>query len=408
MRHAPGRHQPRRPLLVGLPLVVGGLLVAPRCVAQARATIPKSAIAGHLRSAGPAERLRIVKRAGVDTLSVTPDSSASIRFGDVLVVPAAPGSTPDSAAGGHFDLENRYIQFDAAGREVLTLSVRIAIAGGGLRYDPALQAFVGTVFIGLEDSVRHTERLTLSRPIDVQVTGDAESVEPGNLRLTHTNVPFESVRIRAQLTGDVVRLLVQPTFDPDIAPTPIPVVRPSIIVHASPETIHAFGLQSATITISGPPTLSGESMVISADRGDLDTNTLSLPPRGAATTKIRSGAPGSATVRVEVGDVTSRVTTLRFAFPWSFLVAAVLGSLVGALIRGRVGAGQSVAQVDVLLGLACGLVAAVAYTIGLNLIGVELSVRVGDAAAFVVSALGAAYNLPGLAQARRALAPAHA
>ena len=404
MTHVSGR---RHPLLCGLLLLAGGLCFTSRCVAQARA-IPKSAIAGHLRSAGPGEMLRVVKRSGVDTLEVTTDSSARIRLGDVLVVPAAPASTTDTAAGRHTDLQNRYIQLDATGQEVLSLSVRIAVGGGGLHYDPAVHGFAGTVFIGLEDSARHAERLSLSRPIDVQVTGDAELVEPGTLHLTHTNVPFDSVRLRGRVTGDVMHLLVQPTFDPDVAPTAIPIVRPALIVHTSPETIHAFGLQSATITISGPPTLSGESMVITADRGDLDTNTLTLPAQGVATTKIHSGAPGTATVRVEVGDVTSRSATLRFAFPWSFLVAAVLGSLVGALIRGRGASAPSAAHVDILLGLACGLVAAAAYTLGLNLIGVELSVRVGDAATFVVSALGAAYNLPGLAQARRALTPARA
>jgi hypothetical protein len=387
-------------------LLVGGPPIARRMAAQARVTIPKSAIAGHLRSAGPGEVLRIVKHAGVDTVRMTLDSSVSLRVGDVLVVPAAPGSTTDTAAGVHVDLENRYIQSDATGQEVLTLSVRIAVAGGGLRYDPASQTFVGTVFIGLEDSARHAERLSLSRPIDVQVTGDAESVEPVSLRLTHTNVPFDSVRIRAGLTGDVVHLLVQPTFDPNVAPTPIPVVRPSLIVHVSPEAIPAFALQSATITISAPRTLSGQTVVISADRGALDTNTLTLSPQGVATTKIRSGAPGVATVRVEVGDITARTATLRFSFPWSFIIASVLGSLVGALIRSRRTVDQSnrAVRVDVLLGLAYGLLGAVAYTLGLNLVGVELSVRVGDAATFVVSALAAALDLPGLAKARQALA----
>jgi hypothetical protein len=45
----------------------------------------------------------------------------------------------------------------------------------------------------------------------------------------------------------------------------------------------------------------------------------------------------------------------------------------------------------------------VAYAIGLNLTGVDLSVRVGEAAVLVVSALGAAFNLPGLAALRKAM-----
>ena len=48
-----------------------------------------------------------------------------------------------------------------------------------------------------------------------------------------------------------------------------------------------------------------------------------------------------------------------------------------------------------------GVVSAVAYAIGLNLTGVDLSVRVGEATVLVVAVLGATLDLPGLAVIRK-------
>ncbi len=47
---------------------------------------------------------------------------------------------------------------------------------------------------------------------------------------------------------------------------------------------------------------------------------------------------------------------------------------------------------------------AVAYAIGLNLTGINLNVRVGEAAVLVVAALGAGLELPGLMGLRKRLA----
>lgn len=398
------RTSPSRRLLVTMLCVTSAQLVSGRCVAQARVTVPKSTIAGHLRTAGPGEMLRVVKRAGVDTLMVTADSSAAIRVGDVLVVPTGSRATIDTVAGNHVDLPNRYVQADVTGQQLLTLSLRVAITGGGLRYDSSSQAFVGSVLVGLEDSMRPLERLSLSQPIPLQVTGDAEVVDPESFQLTHTNVPFASIRIRARPASDTVRLLIQPTFDPMGVPTPIPVMRPRIDLHASPEAVSAFGLQPATLTINAPA-LAGSAVVISSNRGSLDRDTLTLSDHGIAVTRIRSGAPGMARVRVAVGQIATGATVINFAIPWTFAVASLLGGLVGALIRGRLRnhRGARGVRTDLLLGLASGTLAAAAYTLGLNLTGFELDVRVGDAATFVVSALGAALDVPGLGRVRKAL-----
>lgn len=379
----------------------GGLAVA-----QAKLTIPKATIAEHLRRAGASGQLRVVKGARIDTLPVTADSSATIRPGEVLVVSTRHAATIDGLNGRHLDLPNRYLETDATGQRVLSLRVRVSIAGGGLRYDRTARVFEATVLVGLEDSALQTERVSLSQPIDLQVTGDVDSVSPSALQIAHTNVPFAPIEIRARPAGDTVHLIIQPTFDPVGVPTPIPVIRPPVTLHISPDDVPAFGLQSATITVSAPD-FAGTLVTLSSQRGTLERDTVTLSPQGIAIAKIRSGSPGTTMVRADIGQIAAAAAAIHFALPWSFAVASLLGGLLGALIRGRMSEqrGARGARTDLLLGLATGLLAATAYTLGLNLTGLELNVRVGDAATLVVAALGAALNLPGLGRVRQALGP---
>ncbi len=375
-------------------------------VAQAKLTIPKATIAQHLRRAGASGQLRVVNGAHIDTLPVTADSSATIRRGEVLVVSTRQAATLDTVHGAHLDLPNRYVEADASGQRVLSLRVRVSIAGGGLRYDRVAQAFEDTVWVGLEDSALQTEQVSLSKPIDLQVTGDVESVSPSALQIVHTNVPFAPVEIRARPSGDTVRLRIQPTFDPVGIPTPIPVIRPPVTLHISPEDVPAFGLQGATIVVNALD-FAGALVTLSSQRGTLEQDTLRLSPQGVGVARIRSGTPGTTSVRAEIGQLASGAATLHFALPWSFAVAGLLGGMIGAFIRSRTRDQGRVrgARTDLLLGLASGFLAATAYTLGLNLTGLELGVRIGDAATFVVAALGAALDLPGLGRVRRALAP---
>ena len=177
-------------------------------------------------------------------------------------------------------------------------------------------------------------------------------------------------------------------------------------IRASPARIQGFGLETATLTVVVDDQLKGRLLVLAATRGRLDADTLRLSESGVAVTTVRSGGWGEARIDGDVGSLAHGELILYYVFPWSVLVAGILGGAIGALVRmRRVGhrKGRSFAA-DMLLGSAAGLLAAIALALGVNLVGINLNVRFGEAAIFLVAALGAALDLPALAPLRARLA----
>ncbi len=167
-------------------------------------------------------------------------------------------------------------------------------------------------------------------------------------------------------------------------------------------TVEGLGLEVVKVTVTVPEFLRGDSVALSlsSDRGGLDDATLIVPRSGTAETSLRSRGLGKNTLRVSLGDIAVGEAVVTYGFPWSFLVAALLGSVLGTLIARR---GRQRARVDLSLGVLTGVLCAVAYAIGLNLTGLDINVRVGEAAVLVVAAVGAAFDLPGLAPLRKNL-----
>jgi len=382
------------------------LAVLPPIAASAQqVTIPKSTISGRLRTIPRGDSLRIARASGVDKVAVAVDSQIKIRPGEVIVIPNRAHPMADTTGGAHVDLPNRYLTLQANSTALLNLGLRVSVLGGGLRFNPAQNAFTGDVLVGLEDSARPHERIRLSGPLEVQVIGDAEHIEPGLLRFTHTNVPFERVHLQARSPGDTLRVVVQPVFDPTGVPTGVPVIRSALRIRVSPARIQGFGLETATLSVSADDELRGRLAVLTTNSGRLAADTVRLT-EGVALTTIRSAGWGPAHVEGEVGSVARGEVDVYYVFPWSFLVAGILGGAIGALVRmRRVGhrEGRSFAA-DMALGSAAGLLAAVALALGVNLTGIDLNVRFGEAAVFLVSALGAALDLPALAPLRQKLA----
>jgi len=369
-------------------------------------TVPKSTISRYLRVVPRTDSLRIARNSVITKVGIAADSQIRLRPGDVLVLPTQPRPASDTSGGEHIDLPNRYVTLEANSTALLNLSLRVSVLAGGLRYDPSRNVFAGILLVGLQDSARPHERVRLSGPIEVQVMGEAEGVEPGLLRLTHTNVPFATVRLQARSPGDTLHVVIRPVFDPTGVPTGVPVIRPTLRIRASPARIEGFGLETATLTLSADEEFKGRLVVLTVSRGRLAADTLRLAESGVAVTTVRSGGWGAARVEGDVGNVAHGELALYYVFPWSFLVAGITGGAIGALVRmRRVGhrKGRSFAA-DMLLGSAAGLLAAVALALGVNLTGIDLNVRFGEAAVFLVSALGAALDLPALAPLREKLA----
>jgi hypothetical protein len=84
-------------------------------------------------------------------------------------------------------------------------------------------------------------------------------------------------------------------------------------------------------------------------------------------------------------------TVVRYAFPWSFLLATLLGGLVGGglhYLRSRGSASQGLAR-QITGGILMALLVGVASTVGVNFLPVTFSARYGEALFFTIAAIAA-------------------
>lgn len=283
------------------------------------------------------------------------------------------------------------------------LALRPYVEGSALEYTG--NAFRGSVALGLVDTLQPGRAVTLPTPIWFHLSADAGDVAPADVPIRHTSLPPSAAVVTAAAPGDSLRLLVQPALTLSPIATWLAVHRTLLAVEPATARIAGFGLGRTELHISLPAQAGPgrRDVVLSARHGAPDPSVVSLAGGETGRSAIRSSGVGRDTVTATSGPLRAAPLELVYAWPLLFFAAALLGGVVGSVmdceaIRRR-GTPAS-RRAFVVSGVAAGLFAAVAIMIGLNVTGVNLPETSGEAAVFVVAALGTVLGLRGL---RRAL-----
>ncbi len=379
------------------------LAIAPAAVqAQAALKIPRTSLGRVLGvTAAQLHAARLATASGTQPI---PQGASQVTLAPGAFLVAPLGSTTQShvtPAGKHFDLPFQLYGVKAAGGGV-RFRVRFDVAGGGLRYDPADGNFRGDLLVGLEDVSQPGATDRLAGAVRMQLTGP-DTVSPEQLTLSHTNIPFQTVRLVAATHDDVVTVHIRPSFEPNGVDARIPVRRPLVLATLTPKRIDGYGLETATLTIVGSAGVPKESLAVSlsAERGALGATSLDVPRNRSVTTTLRSRGVGPDRLTITSVRSDPFVLTITYAFPVAFLIFALFGGLVGTLISLFQARGRQRAAVRaryMAAGVLSGLVAVVAWGLGVNLLGVPVTIPYGsEAAAFVIAYLGGHHGLTRLA-----------
>jgi ethanolamine ammonia-lyase large subunit len=133
----------------------------------------------------------------------------------------------------------------------------------------------------------------------------------------------------------------------------------------------------------------GTEVALSATKGGLRATVISLDAAGIATTKIRSIGLGPAKISSASSLLKSAETEVTFILPWAFALSAIVGGIVGAVAKRLKPKSTKLklgpVMVDILAGLALGILGAAAYAIGVNLTDYVPQAKVGEALIFFVS-----------------------
>jgi hypothetical protein len=355
---------------------------------------PSNAPASVIRRGYPLARLP----AGVDSMRLRP--------GDYFILRTAPGVRRIESAGAvSFEIPLLFSGLDAAG-SALDARPNVEVEGGGLRYVPGRGDFAGSIMLGLLSVSAPASIQRLGRKVNVLITATADSLDSAQVTLDHTNLPFKRIRmVVLSAPPDTVLVHIRTDLDTGIVTIPVPVLRPTLKVSASPRRIAGFGLEEATLAIETQAIGRPDTLVVTvtASRGKMDSTQVVLSRAGTATSSIRSRGLGRDTVTAVSQPLLPGTDFVDYVFPWGFLIAAIIGGIVGGLIHEaqakRSGRRRSRLRVFVAgVGVATlvGVVAAAAYALGINWLDIPPGKTAGEALVFVTAALGAIRGVPAM------------
>lgn len=344
---------------------------------------------------------RILRQAKPEPISPT-HNTVTVKPNELLVQkftrPPKVIQTSNDKAEWELPYELKGVTSDGA---PLNLRPLVRVDGGGLRPAGRGAGFRTQLYLTIQDLDNPNEPKPLPEPISVLVTAAVDSVEPGMVKISHTN-GFSSVQLAAADPSDPVQVHVTPSFDATGGTDlDLKVLRGTLHLEIAPRTIEGFALQTGIVTVRGTgfPGIEGTKVTLNSPKGTLDPVVVSLGAGGEATAKLRSIGIGTTVITANaLGFTTARSQPVSFEIPVVFIICAAAGGLVGALIgrarAKRKGATVRSALFDLFIGVLTGSVVAAAFAIGIHLIPYEPVAQAGEAVVFVLSALGALFGIP--------------
>ena len=123
-------------------------------------------------------------------------------------------------------------------------------AAGGFHAAGREAEFPALVQVRLQDVDDPSAWYDLPTPINLLVGADVDAVDPRQLVVKHTSLPFVEVNVLTANPGDSIEVSVQAGTTPEKATVTIPVVRPSLRVSLAGGRIQGLGLEESGIVVA--------------------------------------------------------------------------------------------------------------------------------------------------------------
>jgi hypothetical protein len=263
----------------------------------------------------------------------------------------------------------------------------------GLRFHEAAHRFEAQLAIGLRNPASHTDRSILGEAVKVLIRANADDVTPTEVAIDRLGDP-QLVRIGAVAPATPFMVSARTLLD-DGDSIEVPIERPALKIEPAKPVIEGWGLAKTVIQIqgSGLTDPSKISIALSSTRGQISPTPVVLGADGRATAELRSDGTGAATVSASGNPFSLGSTSVDFATPYRFLIASLIGAIVGWIARTRA---RSRSWRSIVVALASSAILAAAYAIGIRWFEWAPDATAGEALAFFVAAIGAYTGLKAL------------
>lgn len=320
-----------------------------------------------------------------DTRFIKLDSEAEQNTKDIVKL-----SIPTSLRSQAAVFQGVVQTTDTDAKELILKAV--AFPRAPLRFNPTTNRFEGGISVGVIQ-VDASGARTLASPVAFQVLGPV-ATDPDTISIGETAPPYRDIKVAAEAPDAEVKVTVVSNVAPAGEELTLK-VRPSLGVTITPPRIQGWGLETADVLVSAQAADAARdnTLQLSSTMGRLSKTDATLDKGGNAKVSIRSESVGTGKVTVRGGGLDGASAEVEYVFPWRFLGAALVGGIVGGLLRKRSRSKTAGAFVKS-LGIAVLSAAVVVglYVLGINLVGFALPAHGGEVLVFVVAALGALYG----------------
>jgi hypothetical protein len=387
---------------VAVPPSGGGQLVHPPPGDAAHLVLPATiagALIGHIQQvAGPNAATVIVKESGQAHV-VNPGTAAGalgIQPGDLLVREVTAETVSLPGARARYLFPARAVTANAAG-ETFDLQPALELATPGLEVTPDGTHFAGQILLGVQDRDRPDEQRALPRDVWVVLTSDAATVAPTQVRISHTNLPFESAVVSGHPSQDRVTVDMQaPSFRASLR-REIPVLRPGVEL-SGPARVEGLGAGRVKITVSVASWAgtAPRNVTVTAGKGSVVPQMVTVSPAKSAEVEYRSRLLGFDAVEAATPELASARHPMEVGFPWVFLLSSFLGGGFGAVILRLLRPNRVLGVLTryFLGGVLAGFLVACVYSLGVNVTSVPIPIEDTPVSIFAISAIGAIAAIP--------------
>ena len=312
---------------------------------------------------------------------------------------AKPYSTPDKNVVGESSLKGlllpeTYIKMEKNGNKAIIFSILIDTLSA-LKYDAQKDIYSGTFNIVLvEDTAGISSQKKLKKPVEIEVsTASGAEVSPSVISIDHTNLPSTVIHVVDKSKTNPLPVLIKTSSNP--AGYTVHLNKEARLCIETPaRSIQGLGVQSIPINISlqnyyGPDAINAS---VTVNKGSVSPARITVFKDSISTVMLTSESLGNAELKISAGGISGDQRTYKYCFPWIFLLFAVVGSFLGALVKHFTGKGKKNFGKTIGLGVITGFIFAILYyVLGITLFSIKTGFLINEFAVLGLSFLGALF-----------------
>jgi hypothetical protein len=254
-----------------------------------------------------------------------------------------------------------------------------------LRYQESSHRFEAQIAVGLTNPDAPTDRSVLGDPLSLLISANADEVTPTKLQISQLGDPqVVSIATASPATPFFVSA---GTIGDQGDKMEIPVERPQLMVQPSQKEIDGWGLAKTVIQIQAPgmTEAAAQPITLNTSQGEIVPTPVKLDANGQAWAQLRSDGTGTAIITAAGGPFQPGTASVEFVMPVSFLIATLLGAIVGWVVKIRA---RRWSLASFLVAVASSCILSAAYAAGIHWLKLVPQAGAGEALSFVVAALG--------------------